>query len=368
MDRLSSGSCPLGLDSELVVVGIADLLQREAVGLHHAHSLVAPSPGHYLGRPAGGPASLTYCDQAADQRAHHVVAEGVGAHRADDETCVVPPPGEVQEGADGGRTLPLLAEGGEVTQAEERRGRVVHRIEVEAAGPRQHVPPHQRVGELLAVGDAVGVAPPDRGEAGIEPAGGLEGPLGRTTSGLGGPAGEVGAVVGTVDPQAHAAILGRRRARPRSGRLCSTRWLTTPGAAAYGLFNQSVEEGASVTDPLSRVFAALADPTRRDMVARLTEGDHTVNDLAAPYDVSLQAVSKHLKVLEDAGLVTRSREAQRRPVHLEAEVFDLMTKWIERYRRQAEERFARLDAVLARMQDDENGTTATTQQQEGTAS
>ncbi len=125
-----------------------------------------------------------------------------------------------------------------------------------------------------------------------------------------------------------------------------------------------------MTDQLSRVFAALADPTRRDMVARLTEADHTVNDLAAPYDVSLQAVSKHLKVLEDAGLVSRTREAQRRPVHLEAEVFDLMTKWIERYRRQAEERFARLDAVLARMQDeDPAGTTATnTQHQEGTAS
>jgi DNA-binding transcriptional ArsR family regulator len=66
-----------------------------------------------------------------------------------------------------------------------------------------------------------------------------------------------------------------------------------------------------------------------------------VNELAEPYDVSLQAVSKHLKVLEDAGLVTRSRDAQRRPVHLEAEVFDLMTKWIERYRRQAEERYRR---------------------------
>ena len=69
-----------------------------------------------------------------------------------------------------------------------------------------------------------------------------------------------------------------------------------------------------MADQLSRVFAALADPTRRDMVARLTEADHTVNDLAAPYDVSLQAVSKHLKVLEDAGLVSRTREAQRRPV------------------------------------------------------
>ena len=105
-----------------------------------------------------------------------------------------------------------------------------------------------------------------------------------------------------------------------------------------------------MTDQLSRVFAALADPTRRDMVARLTVGDATVSELAAPYDMSLQAVSKHLKVLEEAGLVSRSREAQRRPVHLEAEVFDLMTKWIERYRRQAEERFRRLDAVLAAMQ------------------
>ena len=104
-----------------------------------------------------------------------------------------------------------------------------------------------------------------------------------------------------------------------------------------------------MTDRLSRVFAALADPTRRDMVARLTVADATVNDLAAPYAVSLQAVSRHLKVLEEAGLVSRSREAQRRPVHLEAEVFDLMTKWIERYRRQAEERFSRLDDVLMAM-------------------
>ncbi|KRA32606.1 MULTISPECIES: ArsR/SmtB family transcription factor [unclassified Nocardioides] len=103
-------------------------------------------------------------------------------------------------------------------------------------------------------------------------------------------------------------------------------------------------------DRLSRVFSALADPTRRDMVARLAAGDATVSELAAPYDVSLQAVSKHLKVLEEAGLVSRSRDAQRRPVHLDAEVFDLMTKWIERYRQQAEERYQRLDAVLARLQ------------------
>ena len=107
-------------------------------------------------------------------------------------------------------------------------------------------------------------------------------------------------------------------------------------------------------DALSRVFSALADPTRRDMVARLAVADATVNELAEPYDVSLQAVSKHLKVLHDAGLVSRSRDAQRRPVHLEAEVFDLMTKWIERYRRQAEERYRRVDDVLAAMADAEN--------------
>jgi DNA-binding transcriptional ArsR family regulator len=111
-----------------------------------------------------------------------------------------------------------------------------------------------------------------------------------------------------------------------------------------------LSKGGDVTaDRLDRVFAALADPTRRDMVARLADGDATVNELAAPYDVTVQAVSKHLKVLEDAGLVSRSRDAQRRPVHLEAEVFDLMTKWIERYRRQAEERYRRLDDVLRSM-------------------
>ena len=103
-------------------------------------------------------------------------------------------------------------------------------------------------------------------------------------------------------------------------------------------------------DQLSRVFAALADPTRRDMVARLAVGDATVGELADPYDVSIQAVSKHIKVLADAGLVSQTKDAQRRPCHLEAEVFDLMTKWIERYRQQAQERYERLDAVLAEMQ------------------
>ncbi len=111
-------------------------------------------------------------------------------------------------------------------------------------------------------------------------------------------------------------------------------------------------------DALSRVFSALADPTRRDIVARLAGGDSTVNELAEPYDVSVQAVSKHLKVLEEAGLVSRSRDAQRRPVHLEAEVFQLMTVWIERYRREAEARYRRLDDVLASLPDDETEITA----------
>jgi len=104
-------------------------------------------------------------------------------------------------------------------------------------------------------------------------------------------------------------------------------------------------------DTLSMVFSALADATRRDIVARLAVADATVNELAGPYAMTVQAVSKHLRVLQDAGLVSRTRQAQRRPVHLEAEVFDLMTSWIERYRRLAEERYQRLDHVLATMPD-----------------
>ncbi len=104
-------------------------------------------------------------------------------------------------------------------------------------------------------------------------------------------------------------------------------------------------------DSLSRAFATLADPNRRAMVTRLSLGDATLAELAAPFDMSMQAVSKHLKVLEGAGLVTRTMDAQRRPAHLEVEVFDLMTTWIDRYRRQADERYRRLDAVLAAMPD-----------------
>lgn len=97
---------------------------------------------------------------------------------------------------------------------------------------------------------------------------------------------------------------------------------------------------------LSRAFAALADPIRRDIVSRLTLGDATVSELAAPHGVTLQAVSKHLRVLEDAGLVTRRVDAQRRPAHLESEALAAMTSWIERHQRQAEQRMARLEEVL----------------------
>ena len=110
-------------------------------------------------------------------------------------------------------------------------------------------------------------------------------------------------------------------------------------------------------DALTRVFSALADPTRRDIVARLAEGDATVGQLAQPYRMSLQAVYKHLRILEDAGLVSRPRGPQPRPVRLEAEVLTQMETWIERYRRRAEQRYRRLDALLATMShtDDKDG-------------
>lgn len=102
-----------------------------------------------------------------------------------------------------------------------------------------------------------------------------------------------------------------------------------------------------MTDPFDAAFAALADPTRRDLVARLAIGDATVSELAAPYNMTVQAVSKHLKVLTDAGLVTKRPDAQRRLVHLEADALRLLTGWVEHYARLAEQRYQRLDDVLA---------------------
>src|SRR6202035_441458 len=108
------------------------------------------------------------------------------------------------------------------------------------------------------------------------------------------------------------------------------------------------------TDTLSPVFAALADPTRRDMVARLSGGDATVSQLAEPYRMSLQAVYKHLRVLEHAGLVSRPPGPQPRPVRLEVQALDLMDTWIERHRARVEQRYRRLDAVLTQMNGDED--------------
>jgi DNA-binding transcriptional ArsR family regulator len=99
-------------------------------------------------------------------------------------------------------------------------------------------------------------------------------------------------------------------------------------------------------DPLDRAFLALADPVRRAIVARLARGDATVNELAEPFSITKQAVSKHIQVLEQAGLVSRSRDAQRRPVHLEPAALERLTAWIDRYRLIAEDRFRRLDALL----------------------
>lgn len=102
---------------------------------------------------------------------------------------------------------------------------------------------------------------------------------------------------------------------------------------------------------LDRAFMALADPVRRAMVARLSRGPATVNELAAPFDITKQAVSKHIQVLEHAGLVTRTRDAQRRPVHLDAAALEGLTAWIDRYRLDAERSYRQLDALLAAMTD-----------------
>ena len=104
-----------------------------------------------------------------------------------------------------------------------------------------------------------------------------------------------------------------------------------------------------VGDELSRTFAALADPTRRAILARLAGGDATVNELAKPFPISLQAVSKHLRVLERAGLVTRGREAQWRPARLAVAPLEEASEWIGRYRDVQTDRFDRLDREIQRM-------------------
>jgi DNA-binding transcriptional ArsR family regulator len=108
----------------------------------------------------------------------------------------------------------------------------------------------------------------------------------------------------------------------------------------------SVDEAA-----LDRAFTALADPVRRALIARLSRGEATVNELAEPFPITKQAVSRHIQVLEAAGLITRSRDGQRRPCHLDPAALETLTSWIDTYRLEAERRYRRLDAVLEEMED-----------------
>ncbi len=112
---------------------------------------------------------------------------------------------------------------------------------------------------------------------------------------------------------------------------------------------------------LDRAFMALADPVRRAIVARLSRGAATVNELAAPFQITKQAVSKHIQVLEHAGLVTRSRDAQRRPVHLDAAALEDLTAWIDGYRLAAERNYRRLDALLATITTEDDFADASTE-------
>jgi DNA-binding transcriptional ArsR family regulator len=115
------------------------------------------------------------------------------------------------------------------------------------------------------------------------------------------------------------------------------------------LFNQMVLYGMPI-DALSSKFSALADPTRRAILARLALGETSVTELAEPFDMSLPAVSKHLKVLERAGLIARSREAQWRPCRIEPDALKDVDGWLEEYRRLWEERLDRLDHYLRQLQ------------------
>jgi DNA-binding transcriptional ArsR family regulator len=130
--------------------------------------------------------------------------------------------------------------------------------------------------------------------------------------------------------------------------------LTGAAGAVTFLTHPLINEGVKyVSDRLSVIFAALADPTRRAILARLAEGEATVTELAEPFDISLPAISRHLKVLETAGLISRSRSAQWRSSRLEAAPLREATAWMERYRRFWDDNFTRLDAHLKRLQEDD---------------
>lgn len=109
-----------------------------------------------------------------------------------------------------------------------------------------------------------------------------------------------------------------------------------------------------MNDPLSLTFGALADPTRRAMLERLAQGPATVKELAEPFTISMPAISKHLKVLEHAGLIERGREAQWRPAQLKAEPLRDASEWLETYREVWEENLDRLEEYLRKLQEEEN--------------
>ena len=106
---------------------------------------------------------------------------------------------------------------------------------------------------------------------------------------------------------------------------------------------------AATLEPVDSVFRALADPTRRAILARLAQGEASVNELAEPFDISLPAISRHLKVLEGAGLITRSRDAQWRPCRLEPQALQAIDGWLARYRRFWDTGFDNMDAYLAQL-------------------
>jgi DNA-binding transcriptional ArsR family regulator len=106
-------------------------------------------------------------------------------------------------------------------------------------------------------------------------------------------------------------------------------------------------------EALDRAFTALGDPVRRALIARLSRGEATVNELAEPFEITKQAISRHLQVLEAAGLITRSRDGQRRPCHLNPTALESLTSWIDGYRLASERRFRQLDAVLETVKEQE---------------
>jgi DNA-binding transcriptional ArsR family regulator len=106
-----------------------------------------------------------------------------------------------------------------------------------------------------------------------------------------------------------------------------------------------------VDERLNHAFTALGDEVRRSLIARLSRGEATVNELAEPFSITKQAISRHIQVLETAGLITRSRDGQRRPCHLDPSALEALTSWIDTYRLIAERRYRRLDAVLDSMKE-----------------